>query len=233
MKHSVYTALLLLVMLCCAQTAPCDSAKERAAKMTPGVRVFEILKALPTDPEAYQEPTAALVRKGIPEKYGQEEWAAVVLAHELHQHVGIMTVAGAKMAVRARELLKAPPRSVHVVVGTGPEPPHACAIDGIQAGLSSTYGQQLIQAPPVDQPSLTATFQYEGRSLKLTLRPEYQAQIQRCIQTAIKNHGNLTYDYFEAVEVFSYTVWAEFDRKTIFHEELSSRGMSDKSITDS
>jgi len=222
MTRSIYTVLLFLAVLSLARTAPCDSAQEKAAKRAPGVRIFEILKALPIEAEAYREPTAALVRKGIPDKYGQEEWAAVVLAHELHQHVGIMTVVGAKMAVRAREILKAPPRSVQVVTGTGPKPPHACAIDGIQAGLSSTYGQQLIQAPPVNQPSVTATFSFEGRSLKLTLRPEYQKQIRDCIQTAIKNHGNLTYDYFEAVEVFSYTVWAEFDRKTLFYEEFET-----------
>ena len=222
MTRLTYTTLLFLAILSCARIAPCDTAQEQEAKRAPGVRIFEILKALPTEAEAYREPTAALVRKGIPEKYGQEEWAAVVLAHELHQHVGIMTVVGAKMAVRARELLKAPPRSVHVVTGTGPNPPYACAIDGIQAGLSSTYGQQLIQAPPVDQPSVTATFSYEGRTLKLTLRPEYHKQVQACIQTAIKDHGNLTYDYFEAVEVFSYTVWAEFDRKAIFQEEFEA-----------
>ena len=54
------------------------------------------------------------------------------MTHEFHQHEGIMTTLGAKMAVYARELLEAPTRTIHVTVETGPKPPLSCAIDGIQ-----------------------------------------------------------------------------------------------------
>ncbi len=186
----------------------------------PGERAFHVLKDLPMNAEAYHHEAAELVEKGIPEKYGHEEWAAVVITHELHQHVGIMTVVGAKMAVRARELLEAPPRAVKVVTETGPEPPFACAVDGIQAGLASTYAQQLIEAPPVKKPRLAATFTYGGRTLRLVLRPKYQAKISGCIRSSIKKHGNLTPAYFEAIEEFCYQVWADFDRREIFIEEF-------------
>jgi formylmethanofuran dehydrogenase subunit E len=186
----------------------------------PGERAFHVLKDLPMNPEAYHHEAAELVEKGIPEKYGHEEWAAVVITHELHQHVGIMTVVGAKMAVRARELLEAPPRAVKVVTETGPEPPFACAVDGIQAGLASTYAQQLIDAPPVKKPRLAATFTYGGRTLRLVLRPEYQTKISGCIRSSIKKYGNLTPAYFEAIEVYCYEVWAEFDRHDIFTEDF-------------
>ena len=171
------------------------------------------------EPSAYRGPAAELVKRGVPETYGHEEWAAVVMAHELHQHVGIMTVVGAKMAVRARELLEAPTRAVKVIAETGPKPPLSCAIDGIQAGLGSTYAQQLIDAPEVETPRLAATFEYDGRKLRLTLAPEYQQQIHQCIQDAIKAHGNLTPAYFEVIEDFSYRVWADFDRHEVFLEE--------------
>jgi len=185
----------------------------------PGERTFQVLKELPLDAAAYQAPAAALVRAGIPDKYGHEEWAAVVLTNELHQHMGIMTVVGAKMAVRARELLEAAPRSVKVVSETGPEQPLSCLVDGLQGGLGSTYAQQLIEAPPVAAPQPAATFAYEGRELRLSLRPEYRQQIRRWIQSAIEAHGNLTPAYFEVIEDFGYQAWAEFDRHAIFFEE--------------
>ena len=185
----------------------------------PGERAFHVLKDLPMNPEAYHEEAAELVRAGIPDKFGHEEWDAIVLTHELHQHVGIMTVVGAKMAVRARKLLDAPPRAVRIVSETGPAPPLACAIDGLQVGLASTYAQQLIAAPEVYEPKLAATFEYKGHKIRLSLRPEYRKQVGECIQSAIRAHGNLTPAYFEQVEEFSYRVWADFDRKVIFKEE--------------
>jgi len=101
-----------------------------------------------------------------------------------------MTVVGAKMAVRARELMHAPMRQVRIVAETGPEPPFACAVDGMQAALASTYAQQLIEAPETDTPTLAATF---------TL-------------------SNLTPAYFDAIENYCYEVWADFDRQVIFTE---------------
>ena len=214
-----------LVICAAAIAAGTGSAGDHGAEaVKPGERSFHVLKALPIDADAYQGPAADLVRMGVPKQYGAEEWAAVVLTHELHQHVGIMTTIGAKMAVRARELLEAPPRAVKVVSETGPKPPFSCAVDGLQAGLASTYAQQLIEAPEVDEPRLAATFTYEDRTLRLALRPEFQKQVRGCIRSAIQKHGNLTPEYFEDIEAFSYVVWEAFDRHEIFVEEFLEQG---------
>jgi len=201
-----------------AAMAP-SAAHETGHSGAAGQRQFQVLKTLPEEAAAYQGPAAALVAAGIPQRYGQEEWAAVVMAHEFHQHIGIMTVIGAKMAVRARELLNAPGRAVNVVTETGPQPPYSCAIDGIQAAIGSTYAQQLIAAPPVETPRLAATFEYKDRKVRLALKPAYAKRIGEQIQAAIEAHGDLTPAYFKAIEDFSYTVWAEFDRREIFLEE--------------
>lgn len=225
-----YAAVASVVVLGVAWCTPvqADETREGPPGSDVGDRHFHVLKGLPMEADAYQGPAAELVKRGIPEKYGQEEWAAVVLAHELHQHVGIMTVIGAKMAVRAHELLKAPPRSVRVAAQTGTEPPYACALDGVQAGLGSTFGQHLIEAPPVEEPSLAAVFERGGRRIKLSLRPNYQRQISQFIQGAIEAQGDLTPDYFDEIETASYRVWAEFDRAEIFVEETLSEPVSDK-----
>jgi pyrimidine-specific ribonucleoside hydrolase len=177
------------------------------------------IKEMPRAAEAYQPETAALVRAGVPERFGPEEWTSVVLTQELHQHVGIYTVLGAKMGVRARELLQAPTRSVDVTCECGAKQPLSCAIDGLQAALGSTMGQNLIHIAPDREASIAATFQYNGQKLRLSLKPEVEQRIGAFIRKAIEEHGNLTPAYFEAVEAYSYRVWAEFDRREIFAQE--------------
>jgi len=182
-----------------------------------------VLKRFPVEPDFYCTEAAELIRKGIVTKYGQEEWAAVVMTHELHQHTGIYTVLGAKMGVRARELLNAPTRAVHVTVETGLEPPVSCTIDGIQASLGSTLAQKLIDVPKVAEPHVAATFEYKDRRIRLSLRPEYQRKVTSIIKTAIEEHGNLTPAYFHQIEDRCFDVWADFDRHEIFSvEQLSS-----------
>lgn len=179
---------------------------------------FHILKDLPLDAASYQPDTQKLIRAGIPEKFGHEEWAAIVLTNEMHQHVGIYSILGAKMGVRASEILDAQPRTVNVVTETGGKPPVSCVIDGLQVALGSTFAQGLIHAPDRTEPQVAATFEYQGRTIRLSLKPEFQKIIADTIADAIKRHGNLTPAYFEQIETFSYHVWAQFDRKTIFDE---------------
>jgi pyrimidine-specific ribonucleoside hydrolase len=147
------------------------------------------------------------------------ERAAVVLTNEVHQHVGIYSIMGAKMGVRARELLDAPTRAVNVTVETGERPPVSCVIDGLQVALGSTLAQNLMHVPAPTEPRVAAVFEYKGRRLRLSLRPEFQRQIDEIIAAAVKECGDLTPRYFQRIEAFSYRVWAEFDRRAIFSEE--------------
>ena len=197
-------------------------ANEHAPDTKPlaGERLFHLIKDLPLNAPFYQAPASDLVKAGIPEKYGHEEWAAVVLTNEFHQHVGIYTILGAKMGVRARELLEALPRSVKVSTETGIAPPHSCLVDGLQVALGSTLAQNLIHVPESKTPRTAAVFEYQGKRIRLCLRPEVQQTIADIISNAIAHHGNLTPGYFEEIEAASYRIWAEFDRAVIFDEEL-------------
>jgi pyrimidine-specific ribonucleoside hydrolase len=182
-------------------------------------RTFHILKHLPLDSASYQPATAALVKAGLPEKFGYKEWAAVVLTNEIHQHVGIYTILGAKMGVRAQEVLQAPARAVNVTVETGGKPPLSCLIDGLQVALGSTFAQDLIHAPACEQPLVAAVFEYKTRKVRLSLKPEAQKKVTEMIAKAVKECGNMTPAYFQQIEADSYRVWAEFDRNAIFDEE--------------
>jgi pyrimidine-specific ribonucleoside hydrolase len=184
-----------------------------------GGRTYHILKTLPLYANSYQPAAQELVKAGIPEKFGHEEWAAVVLTNEVHQHVGIYNVIGAKMGVRAKEILAAPSRAVNVTVETGNKPPVSCVIDGLQVALGSTFAQDLIHAPACEEPHVAAVFEYKGRKIRLSLKPDVQKRIADFIAQAINDCGNLTPTYFQQIEDYSYRVWAEFDRNTIFDEE--------------
>jgi len=192
----------------------------KGAQTPDGDRPFEILKTLPFDASAYQPAAAELVNQGIPDKFGREEWAAVVLTNEVHQHVGIYSIVGAKMGVRARQLLGAPTRTVSVTVETGSRPPVSCVIDGLQVALGSTLAQDLIHVPTTPEPKVAATFEYKGHTLRLSLKPEFEKRIADSIAAATKQCGDLTPAYFKQIETFSYRVWAEFDRRTIFDEQM-------------
>jgi pyrimidine-specific ribonucleoside hydrolase len=192
--------------------------EQDAAPAAPG-RSAMLLKQLPANAGAYLPEAAALVMEGVPAKYGTEEWTAVVLTNELHQHLGIYNMLGAKMGVRARELLNAPTRSVDVTAETGAAPPMSCMLDGLQAALGSTLGQNLIHAAATDTPKAAAVFAYQGKKLRLSLKPEMQKRVAELIGKAIRDCGNLTPAYFERIEELSFRVWADSDRNDIFVEE--------------
>lgn len=194
-----------------------DESANRIRPLTQA-RTFHILTALPVNADSYQPKAAELVNKGIPEKFGHEEWAAVVLTNEIHQHVGIYTVLGAKMGVRAREILDAVPRAVNVTVETGDKPPLSCLIDGLQVALGSTFAQGLIHAPAREEPCVAAVFEYQGQKIRLALKSEVQKQIGDFIAKTIAECGNLTPEYFQQIETFSYHVWGDWDRTILFNE---------------
>lgn len=219
MRIAIAAAVLVGWSLLSPQDRAADETKAGAEALH-GERMFQVLKTFPLDASAYQPSAAELVKEGIPEKFGHQEWAAVVLTNEVHQHVGIYSIVGAKMGVRARELLDAPPRAVNVTVETGSRPPVSCVIDGLQVALGSTLAQNLIHVPAARETRIAAAFEYKGRTLRLALKPEFVKQVEEFIAAAIRECGDSTPVYFQRIEAFSYRVWAEFDRRRIFNEEM-------------
>ena len=218
MQQTIIVASIVLIAVMSTTTAMAHNPADDATPTTPE-RPFRILKTLPFYVNCYQPAAAELFKAGVPDKYGHEEWADVVLTNEFHQHVGIYTIIGAKMGVRAKEILNAPTRAVNVTVETGGKPPLSCLIDGLQVALGSTFAQDLIHAPEQKEPRIAAVFEYKGRKIRLALKPDVLKNISEVITKAIKDCGDLTPAYFQRIEDYSYRVWAEFDRNTIFDEE--------------
>ncbi len=78
------------------------------------------LKKFPERPSDFNRKLKPYVARII-QRHGHEEWKAVVLTNELHHHMGLHSIVGAKMGIRARELLRAPFDTITVVLVCGPQ----------------------------------------------------------------------------------------------------------------
>ena len=76
------------------------------------------LKEFPTDPSQFNDLVRPYVKKIIG-RHGLEEWKATLLTNELHRHLGLWSIIGAKMGIRAREILGAPADAIDVVSFAG------------------------------------------------------------------------------------------------------------------
>ena len=64
---------------------------------------MQVLKNFPLHPTHYADDVAQILTPSI-ERYGEQEWQAIVQTNELHGHLGIYSTIGAKMGLYAREL---------------------------------------------------------------------------------------------------------------------------------
>jgi pyrimidine-specific ribonucleoside hydrolase len=175
-----------------------------------------VLRSFPVAPSMMRDDVAGIVPELI-ERHGLEEWKAAWLTSELHRHLGIYSVIGAKMGIRARELLGASLDEVEVTSRAGLAPPLACLNDGLQVATGASLGRGTI-AVDETQPRPAAEFVSSGQSVELSLRDEVIERIRGDIRRAVRQHGNLTPAYFAEVRRLALRYWAELDREQIFVE---------------
>ena len=179
-----------------------------------------VLTMFPHDPSMFKPDVAPHVNRIIGQ-YGLEEWKAAVLTHELHRHLGIYSLVGAKMGVRAREILDAPFDVLKVVSHAGNKPPLSCMNDGLQVSTGASLGRGTIRIDD-ENPRPAATFIYRNERLDLTLKKEWQEKIKADIKAAIQQFGGLNKSYFAHIRKLSIAYWQDFNRGEIFDEKLGS-----------
>lgn len=173
------------------------------------------LKEYPTDPALFNENVRPYVSKII-ERHGVEEWKAVLLTNELHRHLGMWSIVGAKMGIRAREVLGAPFDKLDVITFCGFKPPFSCTNDGIQVSTGASLGRATISNTHLGEPE--AIFIYQGKRLLLRVKPKIKKEIGKVVKELSKRHGFQSPTYFEKLDKVSVTYWLEWDRKAIFDE---------------
>jgi pyrimidine-specific ribonucleoside hydrolase len=174
------------------------------------------LRSFPRDASGLRADVAAIAAEALA-RHGEEEWHSILLTNELHRHLGIYSILGAKMGIRARELLGAGLDELEVLSLTGDREPLSCLTDGLQVATGATLGRGSI-AFGSGPPCAAAVFSAGERSLELALKPEIEARIRTDIQRCIAEHGALTPAYWEAVRALALRYWLEMERAAICTE---------------
>ncbi len=174
-----------------------------------------VFESFPSAPELFREDLRPLVGE-IVERHGEEEWRTVVLTNELHRHLGIYSIAGAKMGLFALHYMGAERDEMRVVSFAGGVPPVSCFNDGLQVSTGATVGHGSLVIEPVEAAVPEAFFTCAGGTLKLRLKESYLQQIRTDIRRGIEQHGNLTPGYWAFVRALAIRYWLEWDRYEMF-----------------
>jgi pyrimidine-specific ribonucleoside hydrolase len=156
-------------------------------------------------------------------KYGKAEWVAETMANELHRHLGVFAIVGTKMGIRAKEYFNAGVDEMRILSYAGSIPPFSCMNDGLQVSTGATVGHGLISVSPDSIVRPVADFTYMGRTIRLTLNPEYGKKIASEVKELNKIHGLNSDIYWELIRKLAIKYWASFDRHEIFTIEEIGR----------
>jgi len=182
----------------------------------------QVIKELPQDSSFYFDDLKPAVNEII-NKFGLDEWTSGVLANELHRHLGVFTVIGVKMGIRAREYFNTGVDEFSVKSFAGSDPPLSCMNDGVQVSTGATPGHGLLAVNNDPPYSPSAEFSYLDRKIKLTLKPEIARKISDELKEINFTYGLDSNIYWELVRKNSIKYWNDLDRHGIFIIEEISR----------
>ena len=148
-------------------------------------------------------------RDSILLKHGPAEWRICVITNELHGHLGIYSLTGAKMGVRVREYLNIGLDKLKVLTFAGTHPPVSCLNDGIQVSTGATLGHGLINVSEDSVIRPEAIFYYKNRAIRMRLKDKYWDIVKHDIQGIIKQHGKLTQRYWVEVRKLALQYWKD------------------------
>ena len=109
--------------------------KEAICDMINGFYVTEhnvVFNSFPVNREMFNYDVRPIIDTVIA-LYGYEEWKANVMTDEFHGHLGVFSIVGAKMGIKARELFGVGPDMLEVTTYAGTKPPYSCLNDGIRS----------------------------------------------------------------------------------------------------
>lgn len=171
----------------------------------------------PINPSMYKEDIRRHIDLLI-ELYGLEEFKTIVITNELHRHLGSYSIIGAKMGIRAREILGAGLDDVIMISKAGSKPPISCLNDGLQVATGASSGRGNIRVE--DDDDVEAEFFYNNKKVTLKLKKEVLNKIEKQIEDAKKENEVNSLGYYEFVRRASINNWMDLDRKKIFDEKI-------------
>jgi pyrimidine-specific ribonucleoside hydrolase len=149
-------------------------------------------------------------------RYGYDEWKANVMTDEFHRHLGVFSIVGAKMGIKARELFSVGADQLEVTTYAGTKPPYSCLNDGIQVSTGATLGMGTIHLAKGRKTEPAAVFTYNDRSFRISLKKEYLKQVDADIKEGIMKFGLMDDGYWKLIRHNALKYWVEWDRNKIF-----------------
>ncbi|MDD3687672.1 MAG: nucleoside hydrolase [Bacteroidales bacterium] len=125
----------------------------------------------------------------IIEKHGYSEYKIAALTSEIHSHMGIYSILGAKTGLRIMEYLHAGLDEIEIVSYAGFNPPISCFNDGIQVGTGSTIGYGTISIDTTQPVSPSVLVKYNGREILFSVKPSIIEKAKNDVGALIKAHG--------------------------------------------
>ena len=160
-------------------------------------------------------------------RYGYDEWKANVMTDEFHRHLGVFSIVGAKMGIKARELFGVGADMLEVTSYAGTKPPYSCLNDGIQVSTGATLGMGTIHLAAHNKTRPSAVFTCKDRSVRISLKKEYLEQVDADIKEGIMKFGLMDDGYWKLIRRNALKYWVEWDRNKIFDiEEISKKNGS-------
>lgn len=204
-----------------------QGVKEAICDMINGIYVSErnvVFNRFPVDREMFNYDVRPIIDSAIA-RYGYEEWKANVMTDEFHGHLGVFSIVGAKMGIKARELFGVGPDMLEVLTYAGSKPPYSCLNDGIQVSTGATLGMGTIQLATGIRTRPAAVFTYKGRSVLVSLKKEYLEKVDADISEGILKFGLMDDGYWKLIRHNALKYWLEWDRNKIFDiETISQKG---------
>jgi pyrimidine-specific ribonucleoside hydrolase len=176
---------------------------------------FVALYGFPTDRELYTYDIRLIMDSAIA-RYGIDEWKACVMTDEFHGHLGVFSIVGAKMGIRAREFFGIGTDLLEIKTYAGSTEPYSCMNDGLQVSTGATLGQGSIHLINDTIAKSQAVFTYNNRSILIKLKPEYLTELKEVIDEGIKNWGLMDEGYWTLIRQTSLKYWLDWDRDKIF-----------------
>jgi inosine-uridine nucleoside N-ribohydrolase/formylmethanofuran dehydrogenase subunit E len=157
-------------------------------------------------------------------RFGYDEWKANVMTDEFHGHLGVFSIVGAKMGIKARELFGVGADLLEVTSYAGTKPPYSCLNDGIQVSTGATLGMGTIHLAGNGKTKPSAIFTYKDHSFRISLKKEYLEQVDADINEGIMKFGLMDDGYWKLIRHNALKYWVNWDRNKIFDiEEISKK----------
>jgi pyrimidine-specific ribonucleoside hydrolase len=175
----------------------------------------QVIKSFPTDTSFYSPDVIPFVTEII-KKYGTDEWISSVITNELHRQLGVFSIIGVKMGIRAREYFNTGVDEFSTTSFAGSYPPLSCMNDGLQVSTGSTAGHGLLTVVNDIPPNPSAEFTYMNRKIRLTLKRQIEEMIVSDLKEINFVNGLDNNLYWELIRKNSLKYWRDLDRHDIF-----------------